>query len=187
MALYKETGDNIYIGKLYTRYTQFTLGVCMKYLKNEEQSKDAVMNVFEKLLTDFHKHEVHNFKSWLHVVAKNYCLMELRKNNPVSESINADYYESNVEFDGDVHHIEKPSPEETGKKIHDAIGKLKPEQQECVKLFFLAEKSYKEIEAETGLSYKEVKSNIQNGRRNLKSLLEGLLVLVLLLKFFVDK
>src|SRR6187399_1216131 len=79
IAMYRNSGNTAYIGELFQRYTHLVFGVCMKYFKNVDESKDGVMDVFEKILTELKRHEVENFKPWLYFVAKNYCLMKLRK------------------------------------------------------------------------------------------------------------
>ncbi len=140
----------------------------MKYLKNEDDSKDAVMQIFEKLLIDLKKHDVQNFKSWLHTVAKNYSLMQLRKKNPeipLTENIV-------VEKEVFVHRDEAHQLEEQLTLMEEAIKHLKDEQKTCVELFYLKEKCYQEISEQTGFSMNEVKSFIQNGKRNLKIYME---------------
>ena len=77
--MYRNSGNAAYIGELFQRYTHLVFGVCMKYFKNVDESKDGVMDVFEKILTELKRHEVENFKPWLYFVAKNHCLMKLRK------------------------------------------------------------------------------------------------------------
>src|SRR3954469_20909800 len=78
VARYKETGDNALVGELHNRHTHLIFGTCMKYLKDEDEAQDASMQIFEKLLIDLKKHEIQQFKGWLHMVCKNYCLMQLR-------------------------------------------------------------------------------------------------------------
>ena len=78
VAAFKKSGDIKYLSTLYQRYMELVFGVCLKYFKDTERCKDAVMDIFEELNTKLKNHEVDNFKGWLHVVARNYCLMQLR-------------------------------------------------------------------------------------------------------------
>jgi RNA polymerase sigma factor (sigma-70 family) len=170
---YKQENDNIYLGKLFDRYIRFVFLVCMKYLKNEELSKDMAMQVFEKLTDDIKKHEVKNFKSWLHVVTKNSCLMYIRSNKPfdnifISTQIDAQNFMENIP---EVHHDSVQEKELKLVQLEKAIETLENEQQKCIELFFLKEMSYKEVSDITGYSMNEVKSHIQNGKRNLKNYL----------------
>ena len=172
---YQQKGDLAQLGELYQRYTGLVFGVCMKYLKNEDDSKDAVMQIFEKLIVSLRKHEVNNFRSWLHVLTKNHCLMWLRsKKNMHLKDIQEINLEKNVEFTYYQHHGSENSFEKDLENLKTAITSLPREQKECIELFYLHEKCYKEIVDITGFELKKVKSYIQNGRRNLKIYMEKL-------------
>lgn len=169
IANYKGSGDGMYLGELYKRYSHLVYGVCLKYLKNEEEGEDAVIQIFEKLMEDLKKHEIANFKSWLHSVARNHCLMFLRKKQVVIKKIN-EYeavYEHEETFAAPFEVNEKMEQELVFTDLEKAIAVLKEEQRICIELFFLKEKCYQEVAEETGFSEKQVKSYIQNGKRNL--------------------
>lgn len=171
---YRYSYDSSYVGELFQRYTHLVFGVCMKYLKNPDESKDAVMDIFEKVLTDLKKHDVDNFKSWIYSVARNHCLMKLRKENSLSPHKQG-YENFMKEFmeNGTPLHLENEEEFERLRiKLTSGISQLNDEQKECVKLFYLEEKSYQDISDKTGYSMKQVKSYLQNGKRNLKIYLE---------------
>ena len=167
--------NNEWLGILLQRYTLLLLGVCMKYLKNEDAAHDATMNIFEKLFTDLQKHQINNFKSWLHTVCKNHCLILLRKPNILvsideSEEENSHLF---MQLANVLNHEDnKHEKEEKLQVLEQSIVELKDKQRECIELFFLKQKSYQEISKQTGYTENEVKSYIQNGKRNLKILLE---------------
>jgi len=164
VALYQQKFRKKYIGVLYERYYHLVFGVCLKYLKNVEESKDAVATIFEKLLEDLKTVELTKFRAWLYVVSKNYCLQQLRKNKNINLSINEVEYTLQEE---DL----KPVLEEKElllRKMEEQLKHLKKEQRECIELFYLKNKSYTQIVAQTGYNLKQVKSYIQNGKRNLK-------------------
>lgn len=166
---YQKSGDISLIGSLFTRHTTLVYGVCLKYLKDRETAKDAVMQVFEKLITSLKSHEIENFKAWLYVTARNHCLMELRhKKGKFMEEISPILMEN----DFLLHHEVDEEREENLKKMEDCIAKLIEGQQQCVRLFYLEEKCYKEISSLTGFEMGQVKSFIQNGKRNLKICME---------------
>ena len=167
---YRDTGRNSYVGELYKRYTHLVFGVCMKYLKNEEDAKDAVMEIFEKLLADLRYHEVENFRSWLYSVSKNACLMRLRKRKGELEKQKTEipFMESGEE----MHLFSENKSEHELEALEKAVKELKEEQRVCIELFYFENKSYNDISEETGYSMNEVKSYLQNGKRNLKKLLE---------------
>lgn len=157
--------DNKWLGILLPRYTLLLLGVCMKYLKNEEDAKDCVQQIFLKVINELHKYKVDYFKSWVYMIAKNHCLMKLRGNKNVHVELNEQVTPSEDVIDHKNEHIEK---EILLTKMQVAISRLNVEQQQCVNLFYLQKKSYSEVAEITGLSMLQVKSHLQNGKRNLK-------------------
>ncbi len=175
ISLYKKDGDKQIVGELYKRYTRFVFSVCMKYLKDEESSKDAVMHIFEKLFVDLRKHEVSNFKSWLHSVTKNQCLHILRdlkyQNQKMKDFSNSE--EEVMENQLFLYQDSVNVLEDRVVELERELGNLSKEQRVCVELFYLKDKSYQEIADETGYSLNQVKSYIQNGKRNLTNIMVG--------------
>ncbi len=164
--------DNQWLGLLLERYTMLLLGVCMKYLKNEEEAKDSVQQVFLKAITELQKYKVDYFKSWIYMVAKNHCLMKLRDRKG---KIMADLTENTAGVTIELQHEEKMQHLEKEKKLQlmsVALQELGNEQKRCVTLFYLEKKTYQEISDSTGYSILKVKSYIQNGKRNLKIILD---------------
>lgn len=176
---YRNSHETVYVGELYLRYTHLVFGACLKYLKNHAEAEDATMQIFEKLLSDLKKHHVKSFKAWLFMVVKNYCMMEFRKDS--SEAKKKAKWEYSVQEsveNPDVDHLMEK--EERGKDkefmlqyLKEAVDELKPEQRTCIELFYLKDCSYNEIATITGYSIKEVKSHIQNGKRNMKNFLSA--------------
>jgi RNA polymerase sigma factor (sigma-70 family) len=162
--------NNYWLGILFQRYTLLLLGIGMKYLKNEEEAKDSVQQIFLKAITELHKYKVEYFKSWLYMVAKNHCLMKLRnRQQMVMTEIKEQMAISPAEDNSLSAHLEKNRQLEL---MNESLHELSPEQQQCITSFYLAKKSYQQISEDTGFSLLQVKSYIQNGKRNLKLLLE---------------
>ena len=162
--------DNEWLGILLQRYTLLLLGVSMKYLKNEEEAKDSVQQIFLKVIQELQKYKVEYFKSWLYMVAKNHCLMRIReKQGKITAEIN-DRISIKPEEETDRQALLQTDL--TLDLMEVALKELNPEQQQCVTLFYLQKKSYQEVSEETGYSMLQVKSYIQNGKRNLKLLIE---------------
>ena len=168
---YQSSNDKFAVGELYKRHSLMCFAVCNKYLKNKDAAQDAAMCIFEKLFTDLHKHSVQNFKSWLHSICRNYCLMQLRKTNftiSLAEPDNNDE-EDFMESDNFLHQENSTHEKEYRlQELEKAIDTLKDGQKVCIELFYLKQKSYEQISEITGFSLNVVKSQIQNGKRNLK-------------------
>ena len=159
--------DSQWLGIVLQRYTLLLLGVCMKYLKNEEEAKDAVQQIFLKAITELGKYKVIYIKSWLYMVARNHCLMKLRDKN-VFISVEERSQLAAAETD----QKEIADKEATFILLENSLEELNSEQKTCVTLFYLQKKTYQEIVTTTGFSLLQVKSYIQNGKRNLKILVE---------------
>ncbi len=171
---YQQGHDLEKLGILYERYIELLYGLCLKYLKHEPDAEDAVMQIFETLIEKGKNHEIQNFKSWLYVLAKNHCLMQLRKNSrKTTYSVAPEIMQSSEE----KHHTVEPdpfAPEQNGQEtaLKSCIEQLSREQKACVKAFYFEEKSYKEIAQDQGKPLGKIRSYIQNGRRNLKICIE---------------
>lgn len=169
VSRYRESGDKLYVGELYKRYAHLVMGVCLGYFKDRDESKDAVTRIFEKLFDELKKRNIENFKVWLSFVTRNFCISELRKKQVQLER-EMDYRHAETK-------IEEPSIEEGPNKelqlqhLESAVASLNLQQQECIKLFYLDGKSYHEVSKITGYTLNEVKSHLQNGKRNLRIIL----------------
>lgn len=161
-------GNNQWLGILLERYTLLLLGVCLKYLKNEEEAKDTVQQIFLKVITELPKYRVEFFKSWLYMIAKNFCLMKIRDR----------YNHHSIELTDKIcaaeahDKTERLEKDKTLSLVEEGLCELCEEQRKCVSLFYLQKKSYHEIAGATGFSLLQVKSFIQNGKRNLKIIVE---------------
>ncbi|MGV3588183.1 MAG: RNA polymerase sigma factor [Adhaeribacter sp.] len=172
IRLYRATSDLTFAAELYQRYTHLVYGICLKYLKDEEDSKDAVMQLFEKILQGLQNQPVQKFESWLYVTAKNYCLMVLRaRKTRAGKVIRQDLSELEIA-------AEEISPEAALhqenqlNQLEEGLNHIPEEQRRCVELFYLHKKCYQEISELTGYDLNKVKSYIQNGKRNLKIYLQ---------------
>ena len=166
---FKESTDQQMLAQLYLRYTDLVYGVCVKYLKDGEAAKDAVMNIYHELLIKLQSHEVENFKGWLYVVAKNHCLIQLRKEKKM---VTVEFTPAVMQSEDFTHLDNVLEKENELKKLEFCIENLPDEQKQSIRLFYLENKCYNEIVDTTGFEWNKVRSLIQNGRRNLKICME---------------
>ncbi|MBN1821357.1 MAG: sigma-70 family RNA polymerase sigma factor [Prolixibacteraceae bacterium] len=172
LSLFLEKQDMDYLGELFVRYMHLVYGICLKYFKNRDDSKDAVMQIFEKVNTEVHNHTISNFKSWLYVVSKNYCLMELRKKGNKKFLQPEENIFVFMENKQEIHLVDNSDNLNLEKDLLNCIESLKKEQKLCIRLFYFDNKPYREIAEQMAFDEKKVKSYIQNGKRNLKICLE---------------
>ena len=170
---YKASADKRLVGELYKRYTHLVLGMCIYYFKDRDVAKDMVLQIFEKLFVELKKREVENFKGWLTFVVRNYCISELRK---MQAQLNRDLeYQYEVKMQSvEVDKEEVEEEEQKLEQLEKALEALNPFQKKCIELFYLKNMSYIQIVEMTGYSVNEVKSYIQNGKRNLKMIMTEL-------------
>lgn len=169
---FKVTGSLDTLGELYSRYMHLIYGVALKYLDSREEAKDVVMQIFEKLLVELAEQEIRNFKSWLYVLTKNHCLMQIRSQKSATGRMQGYKIEQEfMESEQELHPIDKEehSLEDALKKC---IEQLRNEQKQCIQLFYYEKRCYQEIAEELQIDEKKVKSHLQNGKRNLKICLE---------------
>ena len=169
VALYKQSGNLEVLAQLFQRYMDLLYGVCLKYLKEPEPAKDAVMAIFEELALKLRRHEVENFRGWLYTLAKNHCLMQLRSaKNLHTKELDPE----RMQLTEDVHLNGMLEKESNLNGLEKCMETLAVEQKKAIELFYLQDKCYKEISDITGTEWNKVRSLIQNGRRNLKICME---------------
>ena len=167
---YRSSGDGYWLGCLLQRYTLLLLGVAMKYLKDKDEAQDAVQQIFLKAITHLPQGEIQNFKGWLYILMRNHCLQQLRDKTHYAGEEALQYVAEEPEATDELR-----LHDYTLEQMNAALTELSPDQQVCVAGFYLKKKSYQQLMAETGFSFAQVKSFIQNGKRNLKiSLLKKL-------------
>lgn len=190
VARYRESGDKALVGELFKRYTYPVVGLAYRYLEDQDDARDLVMQVFEKLLVDLREHRVEQFKPWLYAVVRNAALMELRSRKAARnrqegyrmhvEAQEDDFVESEQDLHLDfqisfhkngVHDGGRASAPDRLSGLENALARLNEPQKRCVELFYLQKKSYQEVADLTGFTLKQVKSHLQNGKRNLKLML----------------
>ena len=166
MHTFRASGDNQWLGYLLQRYTALLLGVALKYLKDKPLAEDAVQQIFLKALTHLPQEDILNFKGWLYVLMRNHCLQQLRdKTYNTNEAALAQLPVTEPDKE------EIQWQEHTLQQMNEAIRQLNEEQQKTIVLFYLKKYSYEQIIAQTGYTFMQVKSYIQNGKRNLRTIL----------------
>jgi len=168
IQLYKQEGNIRVVAELYQRYMDLIYAVCLKYLKEPESAKDAVMEIFEELVTKLLKHDVSYFKGWIYMVARNFCLMQLRSQKQMPLVQMPEFMQTSE----NLHLNEVFEKEEHLSQLVKCMDTLSPDQKHTVQLFYIQEKSYKEIAGMTNTEWGKVRSLIQNARRNLKNCME---------------
>ena len=171
LARFRASGRDEDLLPLYERYAGFIYAIALRYLGTPERGADAGAELWEVLRAKLREHEVGNFKSWLHTLVRNHCLMQLRKEkrSPVQKA-SSDLMQTDA-----LQHLNQEANDEAvdTRPLHHCLKQLGEEQRRCIHLFYLREgHTYKSVAEELGLSVGRVRSHLQNGRRNLKICLD---------------
>ena len=170
MRLYRNSGKTDYLGRLYDRYIPMVYGLCLKYLQNEDDAEDALMQLFEELITKVMKHDINTFRTWLYSVSRNYCMQVLRDKEHI---IQVDFQSEFMESEDFLNLLDgEDDNNERIQALQHCMEKLPEQQRRSIILFFNDRLSYAEIVDKTGFPLTKVKSYIQNGKRNLKICIE---------------
>jgi len=170
ISAFRNKGDKNALGVLFDRYAHLVFGVCMKYLKNDDDAKDATMAIYEKLMEDLKRFEVQRFNNWIHSVARNYCLMQMRSRKAMLhvDDETGSGWDGIVESHQPSHHTQAGDKESELVLMEEAISHLNEEQRICIELFYMKNYCYQDVAEISGFTLLEVKSYIQNGKRNIK-------------------
>lgn len=173
LKAYRRDGDQELFSDLFKKHVVSVYGTCVFYLRDKDEAQDAVMQIFEKLMADLRVRDIENFKAWLAFVVRNYCISLIRKKKTQFKHLSS-YYDFELEettYDTELK-IEQVDDEAMIAYMKEGLQMLKPKQKICVELFYLKNQSYQQISEQTGYPVNEVKSYIQNGKRNLKLMIE---------------
>lgn len=170
---FQKSGNLDVLGELYARYMHLVYGVSLKYYRNRDDAQDAVMQIFEKLITDLPRHKVKTFKSWLYVLTKNHCLMDIRSRKSMDRRLEGLKIEQDfMESEAELHPLDR-ADHTLEDALKECMAKLKSEQKQCLELFYYQKLCYQEVAEQLKMEENKVKSYLQNGKRNLKICLEG--------------
>jgi RNA polymerase sigma-70 factor (ECF subfamily) len=166
---YKNSEDTSYLGVLMERYTELVYGVCLKILQDESEAQDAFMTVFEKLIVKAKTQDIKDFRPWLHVLVKNHCFEILRKQK---RQLTVSYDHPFMQSEPFEHPFSEDLSLEREAALEKCLETLNAQQKDCVRLFYFEGKSYAEIAESKSEVLGKIRSNIQNGRRNLRICIE---------------
>lgn len=139
-------------------------GSCLKYLKNEMEAEDAVMEIYEKISKKILTNNIENFRAWIYMVSRNHCFEILRTKTRTSTKKN----DAAIMYSEKVFHPDDVTKEQALKTMENCLDQLETFQRDCIKKFYFEKVSYMDIAQQLDLAYNQVRSRIQNGRRNLK-------------------
>lgn len=125
-------------------------------MSEPDEAQDAVNETYLRAYGNLAQFEPGNFPGWLSRIAKRICLDRLRREFPVQR---LDTETEPGSTDSEVRIL-------NAIQIRSILAKLPEPQRRCLKLFYIEGFTAKEVAMETRFTEKQVKSYLQNGRRN---------------------
>lgn len=171
---YRFSHDKTYLGELFLRYTPYIFGVAIKNLKSQKEAEDVTLTIFNKISSDLKRIDVTDFSKLLYQLVKELCDIEVKKKNATGEESKMILIDELTKESDDNLFInsDKPKLSLDANNLRLAIDTLNESQKICIDLFYVQNKSYQEVADITGYSLNQVKTNIQNGKRLLKTYVE---------------
>lgn len=171
---YRFSHDKTYLGELFLRYTPYIFGVAIKNLKSQKEAEDVTLTIFNKISSDLKRIDVTDFSKLLYQLVKELCEIEVKKKNATGEESKMILIDELTKESEDNLYInsDKPKLSLDANNLRLAIDTLNESQKTCIDLFYVQNKSYQEVADITGYSLNQVKTNIQNGKRLLKTYVE---------------
>lgn len=164
-----QTGDPAAQEKLILEVQQSVYYQCLKYMRHEEDAKDAAQDILISMLTKMDTlKQPEAFWGWLNRMAANHCKNLLRKTGefqiPEDEEGNSllDAYES---LDEQMIPDKALDSKETRRMVIEMIDALPAAQRMCVVMYYYNEMPVKEISAALEVSENTVKSRLNYARK----------------------
>ncbi|MCB0637390.1 MAG: RNA polymerase sigma factor, partial [Lewinella sp.] len=159
--------------EIFRRYHVEVYGLCLYLLREASLSQDLTLQIFAKAFTELSGAEVSQLRPWLLALTRNTCLNHLKqakKRQQARQDWQARTGEQNMLYAENraletFSLLQEPGDDD---RLHALLATLPAEQRRCLELFYWEGLSYREIAARTGFAEKQVKSYLQNGKRQLR-------------------
>jgi len=160
----RDEGDRAAFDRLVERHQRWLHAVCSRMLRSDDAGRDAAQEVFARALERLSTLRGENFPGWLKVIAVNHCLNTIDRNKRLVPIEHADTAPA-------------PGPSPDARLLHAErvalarrlVARLPDKQKVVFCMKYIDGFSYDEIERLTGFSGNEVKSFLQNARRNVEN------------------
>lgn len=164
VELFRTTGHNEYFERLYELCRKKVYARCLQLLRNSTEAEDVTHEVFLRAFEKFSSLKGGNFSGWVSKIACNLCLNRIRDGITHRRLLEESQLETKALQPASV---ERETIQAEYMRIaHGIIQELQPEQRKVLLLKYLEGLSYREIEQITGYDGNQVRSYLQNARRN---------------------
>lgn len=154
---------------LVERYQHFVFTVAFKILRSREEAEEAAQDVFVKVYKTLNSYEKKSkFSTWLYTVTYRTAIDIARKKQLLTDSIDDDTIFLQIETA--AHNpLEEVQQSDLQAQLQLAIKQLRSEDAALITLFYLNEKTVKEISEITGLTETNIKTKLHRTRELLRA------------------
>ncbi|MCT4589487.1 MAG: RNA polymerase sigma-70 factor [Carboxylicivirga sp.] len=169
---------------IYNEYSDMIYHLCRQYITEDEIAQEIVQDTFIKLweVKDGLIAEL-SIKNYLYTIAKNNCLMHLRKRKNIIESTDRlNYLEARFNYEVLCNMADTVIEfDELKNKVEEAINELPESLKQVFLLSRIEELKYKEIAEQLDISMKTVEARMSKALKILRSELQDYLPILYLI------
>ena len=173
-------GDKVAFGKLVDLHKRAVFGLCIRLLRDPEESRDAAQEAFVRAYGAVATYDVSQpFAPWLLRIARNHCLDLLRRRVPAAAQLQLDAEPEDGAPARELADHDAPAADalleraQTRTALEAAVAGLPPNYREVVHLFHVEHLSYKEIAATLDVPIGTVMTWLHRARGRLREALSA--------------
>lgn len=158
--------DGAAFDALYRRNRRMVYGTCLRYLRDREAAEDACHDVFLQAYQQFDSLRGDVFSPWVRRIAINHCLNRQRHaatRRRIEPTLVRDFDQGRA----DASHAAAAARDDL-RIAAELVRGLSPKQRLVFLLRHVEQLAYDGIAEVTGLPFDEVRSALQNARRNFR-------------------
>jgi len=157
--------------QLVERYQYFVFTIAFKILRSREEAEEAAQDVFVKVYKTLNSYEQKSkFSTWLYTVTYRTAIDVARKKQLLTDSIDDDAHFLQIE-DAEDNPLQEVQHGDLQTQLQFVINQLRPDDAALITLFYLNEKTVKEISEITGLTETNIKTKLHRTREALRDYL----------------
>lgn len=155
------SGDRDALSSLINKYKDTAFNLAISIVKDQEDAKDIIQESFLKVLENIHKFRNDSkFSTWLYKIVYNQSIGLVQKKGKMKfqdfnkNSVALQMFETDIEID-------------RYEALYKAIDQLAESEYMLIQLYYMAEKSIKDIHQITGMSVPNIKVSLHRARKKL--------------------
>lgn len=173
-----QAGDQSAYTVLVERYADYVFTIAVRIIGDEDDAADIAQETFARAYKAIGRFRGDSkFSSWLYRIATNRALTHLKRKKRRPQTVDIDLG-AHIEADA----LTSDNRDDPGQRVlddefrramRDAVSKLPVQYRTVITLFYLEERSYKEVAETLGIPMGTLKTHLHRGRAMLREVLKG--------------